>query len=138
MYVSTWDNVWKLEGAVQTPLITGVPVPGTLTIEANVFASETSANYTYNPRGELVQVMRHPVGEEQYSYDPTGNRLTDHRASDYLYNEVNQLTAGNGAVYTHDANGNRLSELRTLNSELTKYTWSAENRLRRSCGRGRK
>lgn len=131
MYVSTWDNVWKLEGVLQTPLITGVPVSGTLTVTANVFASETSASYAYNSRSELVQVMRHPVGEEAYSYDPAGNRMSDHRASDYVYNEVNQLTAGNGAVYTHDASGNRLSELRTLTSELTTYTWTSENRLRR-------
>ncbi len=66
---------------------------------ANVFAGETSANYTYNARGELIQVVRHPVGEEKYSYDPAGNRASDRDASDYAFNALNQLTAGAGPIW---------------------------------------
>ena len=133
LYASTGDNVYRLQGTTQTPLITAintVPVAGTLRLDIRINNRQTrNAVFAYNARDELTGVTRDNQPAEGYGYDAVGNRLTDTRATDYVYDSQNQLLQGGSARYTYDANGHRLTQADTRG--VTRYTYNGENRLTR-------
>ena len=60
--------------------------------------------YTYNDKDQLEQITTGIVIENQYTYDISGNRLTDtsygHTTS-YVYDGQNNLTTINGSQTTY-------------------------------------
>lgn len=79
-----------------------------------------------NPQGEVISL------NESFSYDLTGNRLTQTKPDGsivaYSHNELNQMTAGtNGLSLSYDANGNVVSK--TEDDITWTYTWNSENQL---------
>ena len=109
LFADTPDNVYRLQGASPTRLLTPLvaPVVGTLTLGVQVTSLTSNADYAYDRKDQLTQVMRNGQPSENYGYDAVGNHQADARAADYLYNNLNQLISGNGASYTYDADGNR-------------------------------
>ncbi|MBE7539514.1 MAG: RHS repeat-associated core domain-containing protein [Opitutaceae bacterium] len=73
--------------------------------------------FSYNPRSELTSGPGSVV-----SYDEQGNRVTGNGAA-YQANALNQYTAVGGSTWTHDADGNLLSNGTQTN------VYDAENRL---------
>lgn len=66
------------------------------------------------------------LGRSQWSYDATGNRLTETvntQTSTSQYNALDQLIAVDGTPYQYDGRGNLLSD------GTATYTWDAQNRL---------
>ncbi|WP_083761159.1 RHS repeat-associated core domain-containing protein [Pelobacter propionicus] len=107
------------------------------TTEANA-----TTNYGYDAIYRLLyaqQSRRHNSRDnEQYSYDPVGNRLIGpHQQTGYSYGTGNQLLKNDQASFTYDKNGN-LAE-RSLDNDQHghhghqstswKYTFDYENRL---------
>jgi RHS repeat-associated protein len=131
LFAGTADNVYRMQGATPTMLLTPLvpPVTGTLTLGVQVTSLTSSADYTYDRKDQLTQVIRNGQPLESYGYDAVGNHQADARAADYLYNNLNQLISGNGASYTYDANGNRATK--TDANGTSRYHYDGENRLTR-------
>ena len=127
LHINSADNVYRIQGNTPTALIPLATVSGTLTVNASAASSVQREDYTYDPADRLASVMRDGHPAEQFGYDPVGSRAIDRQAQDYVYDAMNRLTQGNGASYTYDANGNRLSK--TDANGVTRYTWDGENRL---------
>jgi RHS repeat-associated protein len=122
-YTTDTANVYRWEAGTAITLLNQNTLPGTLSIEAR----SPIVRYAYNARDELTGVSG--GRSESYAYDPAGNRTQDHRAGDYVYNNLNQLISGNGNTYSYDANGNRVTK--TNSAGTTRYQYDAENRLTR-------
>ena len=93
----------------------------------------TRLQYTYDDLSRLDLVEKTlpapTVVQEDYSYDPVGNRLTAFGVPGlWSYNERNELTSYNGINFTYDLNGNQLTRSGTPNRV---YSWDVENRLQR-------
>ena len=125
------DNVYRWDGSQSTALLTGsaAPVGATLGIAARVTADGATLQYTYDAKDQLSTATGGPGGSETYGYDPAGNRTQDHRAADYVYNNLNQLVSGSGYTYVYDIRGNRITK--TGAEGTTRYQYDAENRLTR-------
>ena len=74
-------------------------------------------SFAYNARSELIADTGQTL-----SYDSQGNRQTGYGTS-YQTNALNQYTSVGGATWTHDADGNPLSD------GTQTYVYDAENRL---------
>ncbi|MCL4464729.1 MAG: malectin domain-containing carbohydrate-binding protein [Chloroflexi bacterium] len=98
-----------------------------------------SETYNYDDLYRLTGATYADNATQTYSYDAVGNRSGlsgvtyddqgqpvpfDHT---YAYDEADRLTAGAGATYTYDDNGNQAS--RTRGGATTYYCWDALNRL---------
>ena len=130
LYFSTPDNVFRWGSATHTPLLTGSfseIITGTLIVNAQIISESAQSSYSYDNNDQLTDVKQDGQSTEMFSYDLAGNRKNDSKASDYLYNSINQLMSGNGVTYTYDENGNRTTK--TDPTGITTYTWDGENRL---------
>ena len=77
-----------------------------------------------------------PGGLITYSYDPVGNRLTQHDSSaltTYTYDAANQLVESglpnHPVSYTYDQAGNLTQQNNRVSGQVYTYTWDIENRL---------
>jgi RHS repeat-associated protein len=66
---------------------------------------------------------------EQFTYDTTGNRLTDLTHTNYQYNELNQLIEDDSCMYTYDADGNMTTKTSRNTGDTTHFVWDIENKL---------
>ncbi len=78
---------------------------------------EGKTNYHYNTIYQLLQALpshQHGRNEEQsenYSYDPTGNRLSGpDKHTDYFYGPGNELLKKEQSEYSYDKNGNLIEK----------------------------
>lgn len=99
------------------------------------------SDLSYDALGRLLTLIhKGPTGildSQSYTYDAAGNRLTASSnlsaplltaASGNQYDaESNQILTRGSIAFTHDENGNRLTE--TNLSGQTTYVWDARNRL---------
>jgi len=125
LFASTADNVYRSPDAAPVPLL-GSQVGGTLTVNVTLPSQMSNGLYAYDTQDRLTGVTRNGATTESYGYDPVGNRTVDVQ-SGYTYNSLNQLQSGNGASYTYDVNGNRVTK--TNASGTTRYGYDGENRL---------
>jgi RHS repeat-associated protein len=82
----------------------------------------------------LYQIIRatHPSIPnplEQFSYDETGNRLTDNTHTNYQYNELNQLTEDDSCRYVYDADGNQTEKIGKATGDTMHFVYDIENKL---------
>ncbi|MEA1875828.1 MAG: RHS repeat-associated core domain-containing protein [Bacteroidota bacterium] len=67
-------------------------------------------------------------GNEDFTYDPEGNRLTDSGVTgEWTYNQNNELTGYDNASYVYDDNGNMTQK--TVAGVVTKFFYNTEDRL---------
>jgi len=88
-------------------------------------------NYTYDIINRITGAVHPQVSnpEENFSYDPLGNRLSSRISNSYNYNVVNRLLEDDQFTYEYDANGNLTQKRNKVNAEVTIYTYDAENKL---------
>lgn len=84
--------------------------------------------YEYDAADRLAAVNNPVLPDESYSYDAAGNRLTSADiASQWRYNDANQLLEAGDAQYEYDLNGNLAR--RTANGEVQILIYDFDNRL---------
>jgi len=98
--------------------------------------------YDYDDANRLVEEKwtasdQTVVHHFEYSYDPTGNRLTktyNGTTTDYDYNSLNQLTqeqtGSDVTEYAYDKDGNTIRKVEP--GKTTWYSWNHENMLTRA------
>ncbi len=95
--------------------------------QANVTSISSLAgtvSYAYDNLYRLVRVDDPARGITEYTFDGMNNRMSP---GTWAYNTNDQLTAGDGAAYTYDANGNVASK--ETATDKFYYTYDHENRL---------
>jgi len=86
--------------------------------------------YAYDTRGRLVSVTTGGAVTEWYAYDLNGNR-TNSMAGAATYDAQDRLLASGTATFTHDTNGNRVSQILNPNSSfLTTYSYDLFGQLK--------
>jgi RHS repeat-associated protein len=97
---------------------------------ATLVSQAGTTQYAYDALDQLVRETRPDGTIYEYSYDATGNRLSQRKTqgetttvTTYAYDAADQLTTVNGVSYQHDENGNRIDD------GSHSYTYDAENRL---------
>lgn len=96
----------------------------------NITAKNTEAGnyaYGYDDLYRLNDVKKDTNQTEAYTYDPVGNRLTSATATNWTYNQNNELQSYNGTTYQYDANGNTTQ--RNANGQIQNYVYDVDNRL---------
>jgi RHS repeat-associated protein len=95
-------------------------------ISLDDFVYQVTIDYSYDPLNRLIAADYDDGTFFHYSYDETGNRLTQETQEGidtYLYDAANRLIEVNGQPYTWDNNGNLLSD------GATTYTYNYANML---------
>ncbi|HCA58759.1 MAG TPA: hypothetical protein DEP46_12345, partial [Blastocatellia bacterium] len=101
-----------------------------------------SRTFGYDNVDRLTSVTDATYGNESYSFDDVGNRLTSHLASGYGYQSgqfnrlISATTATQTVTYSHDANGNTTTKADGAN--FWRYTWDYENRMAEAATRKEK
>lgn len=83
--------------------------------------------YSYDDLYRLSQVDKDIENVEAYTYDPVGNRLTSTTATNWTYDQNNELQGCDGTTYQYDANGNTIQK--NASGQIRNYLYDAENRL---------
>ena len=97
----------------------------------NVLTNQTEYgpyNYTYDNTYRLTRAQKPDLSNEQFGYDPVGNRTSS--GSDnlpYTYDGNDQLLTIGSDSRTYDANGNMVT--RTIGGVTANFFYDAENRL---------
>jgi RHS repeat-associated protein/uncharacterized repeat protein (TIGR01451 family) len=91
-------------------------------------------NYELNAIDQLVS-QRGPDGQvRRWTYDPTGNRLTQSNEGgprvDYSYDDAGQIVTVDGARVTHDEAGN-VTSVEGHDRTIETYAWDWRDRLQR-------
>ena len=99
----------------------------------------TSA-FTFDPKAEILSIVHArgstPLNTQTYAYDASGSRTAASndlaqsliaQAAAATVDQANELLSNGQTTYTHDLNGNRLTE--TSPSETLTYAWDSRNRL---------
>lgn len=103
-----------------------------LTTARPIIGISTNLAYAYDALDQVTQATRPMAAQpdETFNYDPVGNRLSrDGQVGSSAFDGANHLTADADFTYIYDNNGNTTSKTNTATSEVTQYTWDAENRL---------
>ncbi|NLE37604.1 MAG: hypothetical protein GX621_06220, partial [Pirellulaceae bacterium] len=96
-----------------------------------------TVDYTHDDAGQLVEADYDYQGDEEYTYDDNGNRVTGN-GQNYATWDNNQLISDGVYRYLYDYEGNRTVRYvdadtsGTFNSgdtDVTAYTWDYRNRL---------
>ena len=83
--------------------------------------SEGVASYAYN-QADWLTLQAHPqLGQTAYSYDAAGNRVGMTGSTNWIYNNLNQLTQAGGTAYEYDAAGARTRKVYGTNEVLYEY-----------------
>jgi RHS repeat-associated protein len=88
-------------------------------------------NYVYDDLYRLVEATN-PINStpETFVYDSVGNRLRKTgQVTDSIFDNANALNEDADYTYTYDNNGNMIEKFNKTTSEITQYTYDAENRL---------
>ncbi len=89
--------------------------------------------YGYDPLNRLISASHPapsnlPILNENFSYDPVGNRLSDASITNYSYNAANELVSNSSFTYSYDANGNLISKTDSAGNK-TSFSYDSENEL---------
>jgi RHS repeat-associated protein len=87
-----------------------------------------SYTYGYDSLYRLAGAVSPVLPQENYTYDPVGNRLTSSNASDWSYNSNNELQSYNGVSFQYDLNGNT-SQKTEAGGQRTDYSYDESDRL---------
>ena len=79
-------------------------------------------SYDYDDNWRLTN-----AGNDQFTFDEEGNRISENASTPWNYNDFNQLESRPGVNYQYDANGNRISQ--DDNGVITQYDYDVLNRL---------
>ncbi len=129
----TYDPLMRLKTLTakdpgQNPVVTR---DYTYSPASNITAKNTEhGNYTYQYDNlyRLTEAINPTVADEEYTYDPLGNRLTSaNTTGTWSYNTNNELTGYDNVSYIYDANGNTTNK--TNGTSETKYIYDTEDRL---------
>jgi len=86
--------------------------------------------YGYDDLYRLASADNPIQDNEEFTYDPVGNRLTSaDTTGTWTYNDNNELNAYNDTSYEYDDNGNMIQK--TVDGQVTNYFYNIENRLLR-------
>jgi RHS repeat-associated protein len=93
-------------------------------------------SYAYDNLLRLVGAMHPPMSVlpikgETFGYDATGNRLSDSASTNYSYDVGDRIVQNSETSYTHDANGNRLTQTEKASGQQTIFTWNSLDQLTR-------
>ncbi|MGI9303814.1 MAG: RHS domain-containing protein, partial [Gammaproteobacteria bacterium] len=103
----------------------------TFDANSNIIAKSTEHGdyrYGYDALDRLTAADNPTLADEQYTYDPAGNRLTDSDTEDtWQYNETNQLLAYGNTTLAYDNNGSPIKK--TESTQTQTYTYNPDNRL---------
>ena len=70
--------------------------------------------------------------DETFNYDLLGNRLQrDGQVADSRFDAANRLLEDQEFKYSYDDNGNMIEKTQVTTSQVTKYSYDAENQLTR-------
>jgi RHS repeat-associated protein len=85
--------------------------------------------YDYDVLDRLIRAENPTLPDEEYSYDPVGNRLTDVKTagSTWSYSPSDELQAYGAVALSYDANGSLIEKDDA--GTVTKYVYDLENRL---------
>lgn len=98
--------------------------------------------FDYDNADRLTSATDAVYGNESYSFDDVGNRLTSHLPSSYGYQSgqfnrlISATTPTQTITYSHDANGNTTTK--SEGSNFWHYTWDYENRMAEAATRKKK
>jgi len=123
----------------------------TLTHTLGVNPSFVDFGYTYNPVGNILSIVDQVTSlqtrtfaydalqrlksdgttgtPESYDYDLTGNRTTSFLSTLHTHDDANRLLEDDQFTYTYDANGNLATKTDKTTSDVTTYTWDAQDQL---------
>ena len=98
---------------------------------SNITAKNTEhGNYTYQYDNlyRLTEAVNPTIADEEYTYDPLGNRLTSaNTTGSWSYNKNNELTGYDDVSYIYDDNGNTTKK--TTGTDDVNYIYDTEDRL---------
>jgi RHS repeat-associated protein len=83
--------------------------------------------YTYDGLYRLAGAASPVLPQENYTYDPVGNRLTSTAATNWTYNANNELQSYNGVTFQYDQNGNTTQ--RNDNGTVQNFLYDEDDRL---------
>jgi len=84
--------------------------------------------YQYDELYRLTQAINPTISDEEYTYDPIGNRLTSAAVTgSWTYNANNELLGYDDVSYQHDDNGNMTQK--TSGTQVKNYIYDIEDRL---------
>lgn len=154
LYYGRPDNVVRLEGTTEVPLIRPAQVQGTLTlsgiIHSFVFSEKFERDaigritrksdtvgrapriydYTYDPAGRLTSITIDGVLSARYAYDANSNRLSETTPAGVVtgtYDAQDRLLTYGSAAYTYNANGDL--EAKTEGAQTTRYSYDVLGNL---------
>ena len=96
----------------------------------NILQKQTETGITifgYDKTYQLTTADYPVLPDEQYSYDPVGNRLTSAEFNDWTYNNRNELSGYDGITLSYDYNGNTIAKADS--NGTTTYHYDYENRM---------
>lgn len=86
--------------------------------------------YEYDNLDRLITADNPTLPDEQYSYDPVGNRLSSaDTTGTWQYSDADELLAYNDTQLEYDANGSLIKK--TVGGTVTRYEYTLDNRLKR-------
>jgi RHS repeat-associated protein len=86
-----------------------------------------ASDFAYDSTSQLTGADHSYQGDENYAYDPTGNRTN----TGYATGADNRLLSDGTYAYQYDAEGNRTRRTRISDGQVTQYEWDYRNRLTR-------
>lgn len=93
------------------------------------FCPAAQEQFERDTRGQLKRVTRGGVVEEDYTYDPSGNRMSDVNGTAYAYEaQTHRMTQMGAATYTYNGRGHQTREDRG-GGDYTDFAWSAAGQL---------
>ena len=99
----------------------------------NIVTKETEHgdySYDYDNLYRLTDVDNPVQSDEGFTYDNVGNRLTaSDSATEWAYNENNELTGHDDVTYDYDLNGNMIEK--SAGGVRTRFFYNVEDRLER-------
>jgi RHS repeat-associated protein len=92
-----------------------------------------ATDYAYDDRDQLTGADRAAAdtrGDEAYTYDDNGNRITSHRhGNGYVTGPGNRLLSDGTYNYTYDKEGNLLKRTENASGNYRDFEWDFRNRL---------
>jgi len=123
----------------------------TLTHTLGANPSFVDFGYTYNPVGNIQSIIDNVTSAqtrtftydavqrlttggttgtpETYDYDLTGNRTTSFLSTLHTHDDANRVLEDDDFTYTYDNNGNLATKTDKTTSDVTTYTWDAQDQL---------
>ncbi len=110
----------------------GVGNKEVVSVQRTGVSVQSPLNYVYDDLYRLDTATKVvPTGtNEDYGYDPVGNRLTKTgQITPSVFDAANRLLDDQTYTYIYDDNGNLTSKTNLTTSQVTSYSYDAENQL---------